>query len=357
MWNKLRKTDQFILIFFVIIAGLRNILVFFPAIITTYYSNLFYPKIHKLQFLLFNWVPFPVSYLLILLFLGYTFYLHFKIIRKNKFRAILISLSIFWIRNLMIIYCLFQVFWGFNYARLDISEELNLDKTEITIEYLTHEIKNVENKLLQIRSTIDTNLLYQKLNQKQILEIQNEMVISFHSNALKPFQISKCNILFPKGILLHWATSGIYFPFTGECNIDGGLHPIQEPFTIAHELCHGAGWGDEATCNFLAWVALKDSENLFFQYSVWFGYWKELQYNLKLNFKEAYKSYIQTIDNHLLTDSRLVRNEMAKYKDYFPELQKKVFDQFLKTQGVGEGIKSYNKMIDLVMAYQKSKMN
>ena len=41
------------------------------------------------------------------------------------------------------------------------------------------------------------------------------------------------------------------------------------PFNIAHETAHGLGIGPEAECNFAAWLACKDSEDVRFRYSGW----------------------------------------------------------------------------------------
>ena len=51
----------------------------------------------------------------------------------------------------------------------------------------------------------------------------------------------RCRQILPQGILLRISTAGFYNPLTGECNIDKGLHPLQKPFVMAHELFHGMG--------------------------------------------------------------------------------------------------------------------
>jgi len=354
MWNRKSKFKRFTIVFSCIIILLRFISNYFPLQVTKYYSKILYPIIHSIQFSLLKGSNFPFSYLFTFVLLFYFVANIILIIRKpirwNKRFAILIQFIFYFF---IILFASFQLLWGFNYCRQDIAKEMKLPKIGLDSSKLMTELLIVENKLSKIRLSMDTNLLAVHCSNLDIINIQSELYNSFITNNIGNYQNSNFRVIKPKGVLLHWSTSGIYFPFTGECNSDSGLHPILEPFTIAHEFCHGSGWGDEATCNFLAWIALKDSPNLYFQYSVWFGYWKELLYYLKKNYYNSYIYHSKLIPLELLNDSQSVKYEMNKYGDYFPKIQAKVYDQFLKSQGVGEGIKSYNKMIDLVIAFKK----
>lgn len=352
MWNRKSKFNWFALFVCCIIILLRFVSTYYPLQVTIYYSKILYPILHSIQYRIIKDFNYPFSYLFIIIFVGYCIVKIVLILRKSiRWNRKLLMLIQFLFGIFIILFASFQLLWGFNYCRQDISEEMKLPSIEIDSINLLNELKLVENKLTKIRFLLDTNQLSIHCTNLDLLNIQNELYISFLANNLGKYHYSNFKILKPKGVLLHWSTSGVYFPFTGECNSDFGLHPIQEPFTIAHEFCHGTGWGDEATCNFLAWLALKDSHNLFYQYSVWFGYWKELLYYLKKNYYISYVSHTKLIPFELLNDSQSIKYEMNKYKDYFPKIQAKVYDQYLKSQGVGEGIRSYNKMIDLVFAF------
>ncbi|MCB0582976.1 MAG: DUF3810 family protein, partial [Phaeodactylibacter sp.] len=69
---------------------------------------------------------------------------------------------------------------------------------------------------------------------------------------------------------------GLYFPFTGEGHIDAGLHPLQKPYVMAHELAHGYGFGDEGTCNFLGYLACIGSDDPVIAYIGHLNYWRTL---------------------------------------------------------------------------------
>ena len=62
--------------------------------------------------------------------------------------------------------------------------------------------------------------------------------------------------LFPKGLLLRISTAGVYIPFTGEGHIDAGLHHLQLPFVMAHEMSHATASGEKGTVIFWPiWLA------------------------------------------------------------------------------------------------------
>ena len=44
--------------------------------------------------------------------------------------------------------------------------------------------------------------------------------------------------------------SGIYFPFTGEANFNGGTPPVSLPRVMGHEMSHQRGYAREDEANF-----------------------------------------------------------------------------------------------------------
>ena len=52
-------------------------------------------------------------------------------------------------------------------------------------------------------------------------------------------------------------------------------------------------------------------------------------------------------------DLRLNREFWARYDGKIAEVSNKVNDTYLKANGQKEGVKSYNRMVDLIVAYYK----
>ena len=350
---KIRKADGFVLVLFTSVYVLKLLSFGYPNTVTSYYTQQIYPVVQTVQQRLSSCCSFPMSYLVIIGYLILSSLFIWNVARKFARKQCFFKLVRYLGYSFVLFYVSFQLLWGFNYAQRPLIQILALVDEPINQLDIELEIIAVQDTLLSIRNQLDTITLY---STQDITTLK--MIVPLVENALQHHQLSvikglQFKVLRPRGILLHWSTAGIYFPFTGECNIDDGLHPIQVPFTLAHELAHGQGWGDEATCNFIAWLSLQNSDNEIFRYSAWFDYWRELLGNYRKNYPESYKKIYQNIDIKLFADLKSIRKQMELYEDWFPTVRNKIYDHYLKSQGVGEGIKSYNAMVKLVFAYKR----
>jgi hypothetical protein len=161
----------------------------------------------------------------------------------------------------------------------------------------------------------------------------------------------------PKGSLITLSAAGIYIPFVGEGHFDAATYSIEHPALIAHEMSHGYGFTNEGVCNFLALLTSLKSENLMIRYSGQLLYLRYLAYDLYQADRELYQKAISQYSNGLVADLNAIRLNNQKYQPLFRELSRKVYNQYLKNQGVKEGIKSYNTVIRLYLAYKKTLTN
>jgi hypothetical protein len=152
---------------------------------------------------------------------------------------------------------------------------------------------------------------------------------------------------------LRISTAGVYIPFTGEGNIDPGLHYLQLPFVMAHEMSHAYGFGDEGTCNFLAYLACTQSEDLFLKYVGHLYYWRYVASDYREFQPEAYKDFFETLPVGVKSDLAAIRQEMDKYPDIFPAVRDAAYTAYLQAQGIQEGLKNYDRVIMMVHAWKK----
>ena len=234
---------------------------------------------------------------------------------------------------------------------------LSLTPNALSVYELRSEAEWIQEKCLALRADLgDTNALksvnfplstneivHQKL--REILEINNYNIAG---NV-------KGQELYPKGILLHFSTSGIYLPFVGQAHIDGGLHPIQKPFTMAHELGHGYGFAQEDACNFLGFLACIHSDNKAIQYAGYLAYWRYVYSELKRLSPDYYRKKRAEISIGMANDLEAIYANNDAYPDLFPNVNRIIYDNYLKAQGVSTGVKSYNRMVILVTAWRKTR--
>ncbi len=309
--------------------------------------------------LLFGWLPVPGLYLFILISLPLLIIGIFRQIRKGETLIRKIWNPVFLLLSFVggVIFFFFLL-WGYNYQRLPIETTLGLDLKPLEKEELLTEFSGITEELIAARSAIpqaDTNALteqhlptdFRLLVRKDLSSMLEQL--GYPSNVEVPERLLK-----PKGVLLRISTAGFYFPLTGESNIDGGLHPIQIPSTLSHELSHGMGFGDEGTCNFLAYLACAHSEHPFIRYSGILGYWRYLDRAYRKSDPENYRLFwlgprLKGIGN----DLKAIRLQMDKYPDIFPEVRDFAYNSYLKSQGIKEGIQNYSRIVLLASAWNR----
>lgn len=311
-----------------------------PTFVEMFYSDSLFPIIS-------GSIQAITSVFEIPLFFLYLFVLVILLVKyfKPKGQKLLIKVVTvaFWI------IAFFYISWGFNYSREKIATKLLLN---------TSVLAKINYQNLLHSSTQTLNVMADTLKDKEISTNQIHEYLNISSQLVKKTMLEMGYIIpksvtikqfWPEGLLLRFSTAGFYFPFTAECYVDKALHSLQLPFIAAHECVHGFGIGDEGTCNFIAYVACKNSGIGIFEYSAEIEYWKSVK-RMKVNAKTKTSDLLH---EKAFQDLKSISTQMNKYPDIFPETRDLIFNTFLKLQGIHEGEENYNKFIDLIYLYKK----
>ena len=156
--------------------------------------------------------------------------------------------------------------------------------------------------------------------------------------------------LWPKGFLLRWSTAGIYIPHAFEGHIDQGMLSVQKPFTMAHEMAHGYGVTDEGACNFIAWLACRQSEDKWIRFGGAFTYWRYAAAEMP---NDSVKQVIDSFHPIIRRALYLVRENDKKYPDILPQIRDAIYSTYLKRHGVKGGLRSYNYVVMMVSRYRE----
>jgi Protein of unknown function (DUF3810) len=322
---------------------IRIVFGFFPTLTEKLYTTFLFSSIRVALDTLWGWGAFPKVYIIVAIFIGsLLFFLVKNIWAQPNFLSRLRALG-----STLLVYGCFLVatflwLWGFNYARPEFRTLIQLPKTTFSNEALAQEFEASTQNITQLRAQFDA---FQYLFQEN--SIKNEVKSAMQLLQLTPTGNPRARLLYA-GTLLHFNTSGVYFPWTGECNIDAGLHTLQQPFTLAHELAHGFGVTDEGACNFIAYIACHNSQNLYIKYSGELSYWRYVAANMKAIFPEKYKVSRENLSPAIKNDLLAIKKNMDEYADWLPVLQPLMYDTFLKSQGVKAGMLSYSEILLLV---------
>ena len=294
----------------------------------------------------------------VFLFFGILYLMHIIVRPFRSKHSLLSKLKRFGfslISFLAILYTSFMWLWGFNYLRVPVEQSMSFEPKPILVKDLKSKLVARLPELMAARKVIpgvdamaiDTSYMPPDFEEKIRTHIQ-DCLIKYDYPAHTDVQ----GRFLPKGILLRIKTAGVYFPFVGESNIDAGLHPLQYSETLAHEFSHGYGFGDEGTCSFIAYLALKDSDDPFIRYSLLLDYWRTLATNYLRYDNEDYRAFRGTLPIGLIADLDAIAENRRKYPSIFPNARNVIYDSYLKAQGIEEGLQNYNRVIMLVEGYE-----
>jgi hypothetical protein len=154
---------------------------------------------------------------------------------------------------------------------------------------------------------------------------------------------------------------GYYFPFTMEANYNRVMYITNKPATMCHELAHLRGYLLEDEANFIGFLACIHSDDVFFRYS---GYLSVLNYldndfyralgeNRQLYMEQPKILTQVSDDNVFVTTAQWERIEREGWfqTEEVDAVTDTIIDANLKANGIKDGIKSYSRVVTLVLQY------
>lgn len=344
-----------------ILLGALSLIIRYTAsapVIERYYSRGLFLWIRQIIDTGVGWFPFPLIYVFFFLVVAW---LIKSIIQTdwrnffywNRVGQHLVSVVAF----LGGVAFFFFFLWGFNYGRVPFTQQLSLKLEPIPIDILKERLNSKTEELLMLREQVAAQQIEALDISFQPADME-ELIRQSVVQALKELDYPTAGKvrgrkLGPKGIFLRFSSAGLYWPFVGEGNIDGGLHILQQPFTMAHEITHGYGITNEGICNFIAYLACQKSSDSFIKYAGSVSYWRYLAGAYQQHKKEEYWSFRDQLPKGFLADMDAINTTLRQYPDIMPRFRNFAYDKYLKSQGISEGLQSYSQIVMLVEAWER----
>ncbi|MEM9931328.1 MAG: DUF3810 family protein, partial [Bacteroidota bacterium] len=251
----------------------------------------------------------------------------------------------------------FLLVWGLNYGRIPVEDKLGLELAQPALEELRELVKNNAAELAELRSRIANNSDSTALSDSEFPADTEKQLRTALEKTLAYYNYPtvgavRGRLLRPQGIFLRFGSAGLYFPWTGEGHIDAGLLLLQQPYTMTHELAHGYGFGDEGTCSFWAVLASYRLNDPTLIYAIRLGYWRRLASTWLRAEPEAYWTFRQTLPLGMQADLDAIAENNDRYPDIMPRFRDAAYDQYLKAQGIPEGMLNYSKVVSMVEAWR-----
>lgn len=303
--------------------------------------------------------------------LSYIIYIIWKVfkIKQNRQK----SIGYFAAKELINIGCLLSVilflymlFAGVNYYRYTFASYSGLEIKESSVEELYNLNKQLATEAAKLRSELlDKNS--KDLNSALIIEKRNWTDYAKEANAAfdnlsKKYPVLGGSYGSPK--LVHFSRfmssmeiTGIFWPFTLEANVNIDVPEYTIPATMLHELAHLRGFMREDEANFIAYLASQQSDNSVIQYS---GVMLALTYvsnQLYLHDQDLYNNITKLYNTGMIADFRENYYYWQPFEDTaISTISSNMNDTYLKANNQEDGVKSYGRMVDLLLAEYRSKL-
>ncbi len=333
-----------------------------PEFIENVFSRSVYPVISHAIGAVFSIVPFSVAeWLLYLSVLAIVvsviaglIRLFMKKIHISAFIGIFISIAIAGGALLNIFYFA----WGFNYSRLTLAQTLDLDvhaRDTAELSELCIALAQTANGLrTQVSEDENGVFTFNEGVQDVFARIPDAYVRMQESTGYSFGTVYAPKTVFASTGLSYAGISGIYFPFTAECNVNVNQPALYLASSAAHEAAHFAGIARENEANFVSYLVCIFSDDVRFQYSGTVMALVHAGNQLSKSDPEAYRALWDTYCDGLVRDLRDYSAYIRTYEGPVNETMTEVNDQYLKYNQQTSGVKSYGEMVDLLLAYYSS---
>jgi len=154
-------------------------------------------------------------------------------------------------------------------------------------------------------------------------------------------------------IMSAFGVAGIYFPFTGECNVNPDNVTTHLPMTMCHEMFHRLSAMSEDECNFMAILACVESEDADFLYSGWLCAYIYASNSLYTAAPDRAEELALLRSDEVSGDIARLNAHIKKYEGPVSDAGSAINDTYLKSMNQPEGMKTYGMVTDLLLSYFK----
>lgn len=264
---------------------------------------------------------------------------------------------------LVMVYVAFNMVWGLNYNRLSFSQISGLDVAPASVDELEELALILAERANSLREQVDEDGRGVMVLPQGVWEMLARADTGYYSAAeLYPELSGKFGK--PKGVLLsrYWSYTGIggvYFPFTAEANVNIDLPHFMLPSTATHEMAHQRGFAREDEANYIAYLTSIMHPDPDFQYSGTMLALIHTMNALARHDLDAYKEVRSKYSPGVHRDLQEWKEYWQRYEGPVEQVSNKINDSYLKVNRQEDGVHSYGRMVDLLLAdfRQRRKMH
>lgn len=221
---------------------------------------------------------------------------------------------------------------------LKLSEDANRLRAQLTNEDIDGAMQLLDSSIIEMSKT--ARAAYQELNKEY-------PVFDYRTANTKP--------IFFSHFMSYTDLVGIYCPITMETNVNIDVADYSIPSTMCHELAHFFGFMREDEANFIGYLACIHSDSLEFQYSGTMLALIHAGNQLSDVDMDAYGKLWETYSEGVVRDLKQNSEYWKQFKETtISEVSTAMNDVYLKANHQVDGVQSYGRMVDLLLAYYRA---
>ena len=257
----------------------------------------------------------------------------------------------------------FYLLWGFNYARpsLEVRQQWNGSHAQVEeLARLAQEMINAANfEYVSITGSEDLGQPTTGPQHATLVEQLStcwksaEGILRLPRSALLGFGNPKRS--WASLVLDYGQTSGFYFPWTGEANYNRGTPDVSTPQVIAHEMSHQRGFAREDEANFAGYLAASLSDESYPRYSAYVFAQRQLLSALSGYDTDHARELVRQRLPGVQRDIRAANAYWQQFEGHASRTTRSMNNAYLRTNRVPGGILSYNRSVELLIGYARSR--
>lgn len=253
-----------------------------------------------------------------------------------------------------VIFFTFLVTWGLNYYRMPFADIAGLEVKPASAAELESLCNTLINKANGLRLSVDTDSEGNMDIPGSSRDILNNCYKGYDAISDR-YPYLRGNYGSPKPVFLselmnYTGICGVYFPFTGEANVNVSIPDSALPYSALHEMAHQRGFSREDEANYISYLACTAHPDVNFKYS---GTLLALTNSMNALYKNDFSAFTKLYENY----SDGVRHDLEKLDEFWERYEgpverttDKINDAYLKANRQKDGVQSYGRMVDLLIA-------
>lgn len=332
------------------------------------YSRGLYPWIRSVQSALSGLSPWSVGELVLVALLTFVLVRGVLLVRaltrrgERRLERLLRDLLGF-VRLSSWIWVVYVFTWAFHYARLPYAHGTGLDVRPADVAELEAAAREWLERTSEWRAKLkeDSSGLVELDTRLESLRLRltaaYEHAAELESRLAGPSPVLREALASP--LMTLGGISGIYWPFTGEPHVNSLPPAPQRLFSALHEVAHERGFAREDEANYIAVRVGSTSGDAELAYSVSLMAYLHLQRSLAAVDAEKATQLSKERPEGVKRDSAAMAEfwkPKTKVAARVREVSTTVNDTYLRAQGQVHGVKSYGRMVDLLLAERRARL-